>query len=156
VIIGPVLVVNNESAIKVKAGAQFNPRPGDKIELSQTAITGANAATVRAVSSTPSTGGIIKVITLDRPVTGITSTATVNGVPCVDASARPQSIAPITFSQSGCEIFAKIDRSFTSSPNFPPGNRVETGGCDRQSYCYDLSLVFDDGTVLPISGLLVL
>jgi hypothetical protein len=134
---GAAFVLSGSSRITTKS--DFRPQAGDKIELSDTAINGANAATVLYISSgRNSANEYVNLVTLDRAVTGVTKApAAGQNSPCVDATARPGIVAPLRFEAScGCKISAILDSSYSSSPNFPMGKLVDDGGCQRQEYCF--------------------
>jgi hypothetical protein len=138
-IAGTMEVSNGASIVKWKSSSD-SPRPpmqGDTIELFSTAIVGANAAKVLFVAAAGSTSSII---TLDKPVTGVTATASVGQLPCVTFISKPAKIADLTFNLvCGCQVNAILPASVSSSPNFPMGRSVECGACMRQSYCVEIN-----------------
>lgn len=156
---GCVYVANGSTKITIK-DAGLNIRKGDKITLDQTAILGANAATVIDVSTgRNSDGDRVVTVELDRTVTGITATALPGQLPQVTATARPQIFAPLTFTSGGAyEIVANLPAAVTSSPNFPSGTRVEAtdSTCEGQAYCYVMNVKFPSNTTTSVYGTLVL
>jgi hypothetical protein len=156
---GCVYVVNGSSRVTLK-DASFNVRKGDKITLDQTGIVGANAATVIDISTGRSASGDrIITLELDRVVTGVTAIAPAGQLPQVTATAKAQIVAPITFTSPGAfEIVASVDKTITSSPNFPPGTRVAATdtNCEGQAYCYTMNVKFPGNSLKSIYGTLVL
>jgi hypothetical protein len=156
---GCVYVANGSSRITIK-DAGMNIRKGDKVSLDQTAINGANAATAIDVSTgRASNGDRVITVELDRVVTGVTAVAPNGQLPQVTATARPQVIAPITFTASGVyELVATVDKLLTSSPNFPPGAIVAASdsNCAGQQYCYSMNVKFAGNTLRSVYGTLVL
>jgi hypothetical protein len=156
---GCVFVVNGSSRVTIK-DASFNVKKGDKLFLDQTGIVGANAATVIDISTgRAANGDRVFTLELDRVVTGVTAIAPVGQLPQVTATAKAQIVAPITFTSNGnYEVYANVDKALTSSPNFPPGTRVEaaSGNCEGQAYCYSMNVAFPGNSLKSIYGTLVL
>jgi hypothetical protein len=158
--IGAVFVSNGSSQLVVK-GQGFGGKVGDRIELEQTAVLGANAATIQNIATGRSSNGeIITTIRLDRPVSGVTATVTSgNNLPCVTATSRPQPIAQFKFTpKCGCCVDAQLDKSITGSANFPLGKKwdYDDGGCGLYEYCYVINISMPGSDTNYISGKLLL
>jgi hypothetical protein len=128
---------------QITSDPNYRPAVGSKIELRQTALVGANAATILSAGySYNKAGKATWVMNLDRPVTGITSTALPGENPCSDAIARPQKVADLVFTlKCGCDITAKLSDTASSAATFPRGNAYkpcdgEMAGCEKQAYCF--------------------
>jgi hypothetical protein len=137
--IAGTLKVSNGSATAQwtsSASSQRPPMQGDSIELFSTALIGANAAKVLSVA----VAGNTSIVTLDKPVTGITATAAAGELPCVTFISKPSKIADLVFGVvCGCQVTATLPASISSSQNFPMGRVVDSSGCMRQSYCFEIS-----------------
>jgi hypothetical protein len=140
---GAVTVVSGNNTVSISANTDFRPQQGDLIEIYETAITGANKATITAVYTiTNKSGSRITKVELDRVVTGITATAQTDGSICVGAIARPQPIGNLNFTPvCGCCIRMDLANSITNSVNFPRGREVgqSMNGCAVQEYCIVLT-----------------
>lgn len=149
---GAVKVVNGSVNISaIGTPKTFRPKIGDSVELAGTAITGSNEAII--LNSYPD-GQVL----LDRPVTGITVAPNADGNICVRASAHARPVAGFVFqAKCKCAIEAILDKSITSSRNFPPGMSNDNGGkCPGQDYCFTI-IDSTPGTAEPVySGIITL
>lgn len=139
---GSVSVVSGLN--QITSDPLYRPAVGSKIELRQTALVGANAATILSAGySYTKERKAIWVMNLDRPVTGITSQAALGENPCSDAIATAQKVAPLTFTlKCGCDITAVLSDTVSSAATFPRGNAYKScdadqvAGCEKQAYCF--------------------
>jgi hypothetical protein len=136
--IAGTLKVSNGSATAQWTSSVSSNRPpmqGDSIELFSTALVGANAAKVLSVA----VAGNTSIVTLNKPVTGITAAAAVGELPCVTFISKPSKIADLVFGVvCGCQVTATLPASISSDQNFPIGRVVDCGGCMKQFYCCEI------------------
>jgi hypothetical protein len=132
---GAVNIVTGSPYLQLTSSKDFRPKVGDAVEITGTALIGANRAVVLAVYSD---GQIL----LDRDVTGVSVSADpTTGKTCVRATATPRAIARFIFAaKCKCVMQAIIDKSITSSESFPPGVPSEdVGMCGGQKYCFTIT-----------------
>lgn len=135
-----VNITSNSPEVLIKGRVSSGIKKGDKLEISQTALVGAAAATVINVISgrNASTNERVTQLVLNVPVTGITAAA-VGGEICTSATATPQSITPLIFTVTcGCVVTMSVPSTVTSSASFPSGRPIENQQCGQTEYCYTM------------------
>jgi hypothetical protein len=154
--IGSVTLANGSTSISTKGNSSFNAKTGDLVTIDQTSP--AFSATVLSVATgRNSSGERVSTYTLSAPVSGLTAVGANGTLPCVSATAKPQKIAPLSFSlECGCTIRVTLDKSLTSSPNFPQGTLSEHNGCTRQQYCFAIDGALPGTETTSYSGVITL
>jgi hypothetical protein len=147
---GAVLVINGSSFIKTE-DRTYVPSIGDEIEIYGSALRGANAARVLAISAS----GSQWTIKLDRPVAGGVGTPDASNMICLTGESRPSVIANLTFqAECGCGILANFAAIPLSSQSaFPQGRIVEgENNCVKQEYCFEIT----NGPKVALRGVIAL